>query len=103
MSEAPTSGYPVRVEIDYAEPANRLTTFFRFLMVISHMIALVFYGIAAYFVFIFLWFVIMITGKRPQGPANFIAAYIRWSTRVNAYQYLLTDEYPPFSGDENPQ
>jgi hypothetical protein len=24
---------------------------------------------------------------------------MRWSTRVNAYFYLLTDEYPPFSLD----
>jgi hypothetical protein len=24
---------------------------------------------------------------------------IRWSTRVNAYFVLLTDEYPPFSLD----
>jgi hypothetical protein len=24
---------------------------------------------------------------------------IRWSTRVYAYQLLLTDEYPPFSLD----
>ena len=98
--DGPAGQYPVRVQIDYTEPGNRLTTFFRFLLVIPHMIVLLFVGIAAYFAFIVLWFVIMITGKRPEGLANFIANYIRWNTRATAYQYLLTDEYPPFSGEE---
>lgn len=98
--DGPSGQYPVRVAVDYTEPANRLTTFFRFLLVIPHMIALIFVGIAAYFAYIVLWFVIMITGKRNEGLAGFITNYVRWSTRVNAYNYLLTDEYPPFSGEE---
>jgi hypothetical protein len=28
---------------------------------------------------------------------NFIVGYMRWTMRVNAYVYLLTDRYPAFS------
>jgi hypothetical protein len=33
----------------------------------------------------------------PAGLDGFIAGYVRWSLRSNAYIMLLTDEYPPFS------
>ena len=29
--------------------------------------------------------------------ADLIVGLLRWSTRLNAYMYLLTDQYPPFS------
>ena len=41
--------------------------------------------------------------KRPEGLAKLLVSYLRWSTRDNAYVSLLTDEYPPFSGDESSQ
>ena len=99
MSAAPPGQYPVRLEVDYVEEANRLTTFFRWFLAIPHIIILYVYGIAAFFVMFALWVSIMITGRRPEGMARFIASYLRWSTRVNAYTYLLTDKYPPFEGD----
>jgi hypothetical protein len=27
---------------------------------------------------------------------NFVVGAMRWSTRVNAYYFLLVDPYPPF-------
>lgn len=101
--DGPSSQYPIRVEYDYAEPASRLKTFFIGLLVIPHWIALMFVGVAAWILFYWVWIVIVVTGKRPEGPARFLASYIRWNTRVNGYSMLLTDQYPPFSGDENPQ
>ena len=32
--------------------------------------------------------------------AHFLGGLIRWSTRVGAYMFLLTDRYPPFSFDD---
>jgi hypothetical protein len=36
---------------------------------------------------------------RPDGMRDFAIGVLRWGNRVSGYQYLLTDEYPPFSLD----
>jgi Domain of unknown function (DUF4389) len=78
-------------------PRNRLTVFFRGLLVIPHYIALLFVGIAAYVAIIIGWFAVLITGSWPEGLRNFLVGVQRWGMRVGAYLLLLTDEYPPFS------
>jgi hypothetical protein len=88
--------YPVVFELEYPERQNRLTVFFRLLLVIPHAIVLAFVGIVALLLLIFTWFAILITGRFPNGCKNFILGTFRWGTRVNAYMLLLRDEYPPF-------
>ena len=51
----------------------------------------------AFFVFVIAWFAVLFTGKWPTGLRNFVIGLTRWNTRLNAYMYLLTDKYPPFS------
>lgn len=79
------------------EGRNRVTVFFRFLLVIPHIIALYFVQLAAGFVLLAGWLVGLFTGQLPAGIHNFLVGELRWSTRVNAYYYYLVDEYPPFS------
>lgn len=90
--------YPnVRVDlVAQSENRNRLTIFFRLILAIPHLFALVVVSIIAYFVYIIGWFAVLITGSWPIGLRVFVVGLIRWNTRVNAYLYLLTDEYPPF-------
>ena len=40
---------------------------------------------------------ILFTGKFPRGLFDFIVGTQRWTLRLNAYIYLMRDEYPPFS------
>ena len=68
-------------------------------MVIPHMIVLMFIMIAASVIVFILWWAVLITGRIPDGIANFLIGLGRWANRVNAYASLLTDEYPPFSFD----
>jgi hypothetical protein len=89
----------VTFEADYAEKRSRLTTFFRFILVIPHAIVLYLWTIAAYVVVLLAWFAIVITGRWPRGMYDFVAGYWRYSTAVIGYTFLLTDEYPPFSTD----
>lgn len=91
------TSYPVVVDIDAAQPQNRWTVFFRLIMVIPHQIILYFLNIAAEVVLFIAWFAILFTGRYPAGMLNFTAGYIRWTTRVTAYAYLLTGQYPPFA------
>ena len=91
--------YPVQYDLVYPERLSRGLIFIKFLLVIPHLIALVVLGIVAYVVIILTWFAILITGRNPRGLFNFLVGVSRWAHRVNAYMYLLTDNYPPFSMD----
>ena len=93
-------GDDARVRVDVVpaiEDRNRLTIFFRLFMVIPQLIVLVFVTIAVVFVLIIAWFAVIIIGRWPTWMNDFLIGYLRWTTRVSAYFYLLTDEYPPFS------
>ena len=97
-----TSSYPVAYAQQPAIERNRLTVFFRLLMVIPHMIVAFFYLLAAGIVVFIAWFAIVFTGRYPEGMYNFVAGALRFNTRLNSYFYLVTDEFPPFDGAEHP-
>lgn len=95
--------HPVAYSAQYeGEDRNRLTVFFRYFMAIPIFIVGFFYGIGALLATIVAWFALLITGKYPQGLYDFNAGVIRFSSRANGYFNLLTDEYPPFGLDEDP-
>jgi hypothetical protein len=94
--------YPVTFEADYVERRNRLTTFFRLILMIPVAIVLYVFGIVASIAILIAWFAIVITGRYPKGLYTFVADFNRFLARVTAYGVLLTDAYPPFSGAEDP-
>lgn len=90
----------VRVDfVPEVEGRNRLTTFFRLLLLIPHLVALTFLGLAMVLCVVVGFFAVLITGAWPEGLRSFVVKVSRWNLRVNAYGYLLTDEYPPFTLD----
>ncbi len=100
---APTaSGYPVQYGADYEEPRNRLTTFFRALLVIPLFFTLLLWVLLGMFSLVGAWFALMFTGRYPQGLYRFNAGVLRHITRVSAYASLATDRYPPFDTSEAP-
>jgi hypothetical protein len=98
-SEMVDPGTDPMVAVDFSTPErrNRLTIFFRGLLVIPQFIVLYIVSIAAAVVTFIAWFAVIILGRWPVGMRDFVLGVLRWSTRVNAYWSLLTDEYPPFS------
>jgi Domain of unknown function (DUF4389) len=94
--------YPVSFEADYVERRNRLTTFFRLILIIPVAIVLYVFAIIATIVVVIAWFAIVITGRYPQGLYDFVANFNRFLARVTAYGALLSDPYPPFSGSPEP-
>jgi hypothetical protein len=78
------------------ENRSRLTIFFRGLLLIPHAFVAFFLFIAVYVVMIIGWFAVIITGRWPSGLESFMVGFIRWTSRFNAYAYLLTDDFPPF-------
>lgn len=95
-------GYPVQFEVDPPTSQGRLSILFRGLLVIPHVIVLSFLGLAAGIVITFAWFTILFAGRFPAGMLRFTIGFSRWAARANAYGSLLTDRYPPFSMDEEP-
>lgn len=90
--------YPVRVRIaPQLEGRNRVTVFFRIFMLIPHLIVLYFVNMLASLFLLFGWFAALFTGSMPLTFHNFLAGFLRWNTRVNAYASYFIDDYPPFS------
>jgi hypothetical protein len=93
---------PVEVRVSTTQPQRRLTVLFRWILVIPQVIVLYFVGIGAFVVVILGWFAALFTGRLPDSFARFLTGYVRWSSRVQAYAFLLTDRYPPFALDPDP-
>jgi hypothetical protein len=100
MSDAgQTTTHPVQYEAVFESQRSRVTTFFRIIMVIPHLLLLLLWGIAVYVTTFIAWFAILIMGSYPSGLWNFAARYFIYAGRVNGYAGLLTDVYPPFGAD----
>ncbi|MGE3622053.1 MAG: DUF4389 domain-containing protein [Acidimicrobiia bacterium] len=76
---------------------NRVTTAFRFILAIPHVIVLGLLGMAACIVVLIGGIAVLFTGRWPEGLREFVVGVLRYSLRFDAYVLLLTDEYPPFS------
>lgn len=99
----PPAPYPVGYEADFVEQRNRLTTFFRYVMAIPHLIIACFLGFALYVCVIIAWFAIVFTGRYPEGLYSFNARVVRWLSRLQSYVMLAADPFPPFDLDEHPE
>ena len=100
MEGTKLDNYPVTYEIPYQEKHSRLTVFFRIFLVIPLILFAMLYEIIAAISILLGWIVLVFTGTYPEGLYNWAAGFLRFGARVNAYMYLLTDKYPPFSGSE---
>jgi hypothetical protein len=89
----------IRLESSDDLRRNRLTVFFRLLLVIPHLIWLVLWGIVALFAAIGNWFATLFTRTSPAGLHRFLAAYLRYQLHVGAYLYLIGNPFPGFAGE----
>lgn len=91
-----------RLDMWYAgvAPQRRLTVLFRLILLIPQFIVLIFIGIALVIVAVIGWFAALFMGRLPGWAHRFISDVLRWLTRVDAYIYLLTDRYPPFTFED---
>jgi hypothetical protein len=93
----------VHVEVEpQIEDRNRLTTGFRLILAIPHLIMLALLAIALAVVAVIGFFAVLFTGQWPEALRTFALGVGRWWVRVQAYLLLLTDDYPPFTLDELP-
>lgn len=89
--------HPIQITADPDDyTRSRLTTFFRMLMVIPHIVVLYVYAIGAMVCVVVGFFWALFTGQLPGWAYKFLRFNIIYSTRVSAYSNLLTDQWPSF-------
>ncbi len=91
-----TGGVSTGRRYDY--PSNAGTgLFLRQIAALPHFVVLFFLGIAVFVLWVVVQWVILFTARFPGGMFGFVAGFVRWQTRVNAYALGLSDRYPPFT------
>jgi hypothetical protein len=99
---ATAMGYPITYRVaPELTGRNRITALFRIILAIPHLLIVSAFSYVMQAIAIISWVAIVITGNMPRGLWNFGVGYMRWRTRTNAYLLLQTDQYPPFSMDED--
>ena len=97
MPKKSDQAYAARLDIDYPERLNRLTTFFRPILIIP-------IAIISSLLSTGLWFatllMIVFRVKYPRWWFDFAREMARFNTRVGAYAALLTDAYPSTTKDQ---
>jgi Domain of unknown function (DUF4389)/zinc-ribbon domain len=91
--------YPVRLSLQYPDRLSRWKIFFKWLLVLPSLFVWFFVAIAALVAVFIAFFAILFTARMPEGLFTFITGTQRWYYRMQAYLYLMTDRYPPFSLD----
>jgi hypothetical protein len=95
--------YPVAYEADYVEQRSRLSTFFRLILAIPWFVVSIFWGVVAIVCVVIAWFAILFTGRYPEGLYRGVSMALRFGARMNGFALLMTDAFPPFGGEENPE
>jgi hypothetical protein len=94
LQDVPT--YPVRVEFDYPQRIARWRPLLHWLLVIPAAIVASVIGMIAYICVFIAWFAILFTARFPRGLFDVAVIWFRWTTRITAYEYWMTEQYPPF-------
>lgn len=92
----------VEFDVEYSEPRNRLTTFFRGILVIPHLILLTLWQYVVQALAVIQWFIILFTGRRNAGIWGFTNGWLGYAGRVMAYHGVLFDPYPAFGAGPGP-
>jgi hypothetical protein len=97
----------IQIEVPYIGQRNRVSVLLRALfgfiyVLIPHGICLIGLAIAASFVRLIAFWIVLITGQYPQGMFDFMVGVQRWGFRVNTFMSYLHDTYPPFSMAPDP-
>lgn len=95
---AQASDHPVQLFIDYPESSNRLTAFFRLILVIPVIILSAVLGAPKFLAPLLM---LLFAGKFPRWWFDWNLQVKRFSARINAYFGLMQDEYPSTEDDQS--
>lgn len=94
----PDDPHPLQYEVEYPERLSRGILLLKFLSLVLQVVSNL-VGLVSTVIFIFAipaWFIILFIGRYPRGMYNIAVMLYQWVARVNAWQYLLRDEWSLF-------
>ena len=102
MSAMSANAYPARLEVDYPERLDRITTLLRLILLIPVVLLLSLMNyVGNNVVVIPNVAILLIRRKYPRWWFDFNLEYTRFMGRVNAYGALLTDQYPSLEDEQS--
>lgn len=94
MSTEASASYPADLQIDYPEKANRLTSFFRMIVIIPIMFILSLISYTTSYLAMALVLMILFRKKYPRWWFDWNLGLTRFTMRVMSYAMLVTQDYP---------
>jgi hypothetical protein len=99
---SPAGDYPARLDVGRDEDVRRWGPLFQWILAIPHFIIIYVLVLVGEIIAFISWFIIVITGKLPEGMANLECMVLRYMARTNSYATGLRHEYPPFEFGTTP-
>jgi hypothetical protein len=90
--------HPVRLTVTDDLRRSRLLVFFRLPVAIPHIVWLLLWTLVALLVAVVNWFCALVIGRAPRPFHRFLGAYLRYSTHLSAFLYLVGNPFPGFVG-----
>jgi uncharacterized protein DUF4389 len=94
----PEPAHPVSMSVDDDLRRSRLLVLFRLPLVIPHLVWLVLWALVAILTAILAWVWAIATGAPPRPFYRFLSRFIRYSTHVYAFAFLVGNPFPGFVG-----
>jgi hypothetical protein len=88
--------YPATITLEAPEKIDNWRPLAQWLMALPHLILANVLSTVGQVVGVISWFVILFTGKLPEGLATFQCMILRYEARAYSYAGFLHAEYPPF-------
>jgi hypothetical protein len=92
---APAS-YPADLQLDAPPEIANWRPLVQWILAIPHLIIVNVLDNVSGVLALVSWFIILFTGKLPEGIARFQCLLIRYQARTYSYAFFLREQYPPF-------
>jgi hypothetical protein len=88
--------YPATITVETPAKMDNWRPLVQWILAIPHLIVAAALDYVSGAVSFVSWFIILFTGKLPEGLANFQVLILRYTARTQLYAGFMYDEYPPF-------
>jgi hypothetical protein len=90
--------HPVRLPVRDDLRRARLLVFFRLPLAIPHIVWLLLWSLVAALVSVLNWLCALVIGRPPRPFHRFLSAYLRYTTHLSAFLFLVGNPFPGFVG-----
>jgi hypothetical protein len=90
--------HPVRVSVADDLRRSRLLVLFRLPIAIPHIVWVMLWTVVVFIVLLLNWLCALVIGRSPRPFHRFLSAYLRYTTHLTAFFFLIANPFPGFVG-----